>query len=236
MPRQNILAFSAVWAGLLVRTLAAPHVGGADRFPDLRGGNLFFGLGCASCHGKGWQTGPSLTDLPKRINHDWLVDFLEQPEHERMPALFDSIPEGKLRKAAIADIAAWLGTLRGELKFTPPRHANAERGSVLYREIGCMACHAPGGTPLPDLANKTSLVPLAHFISSTLEYRPFGQMPQVPMTAQEGVDIAAHLIGFRSSDPREAVPIKPWPAADANSVARGTRTSLVRASTATRTA
>lgn len=146
--------------------------------------------------------------------------------------MFGRIPEAE-RALAISDVAAWLGTLGEGQKFKLQRHADAERGSALYHEIGCVACHGPSaelkperktsrtGVPMPDLTAKTSLDALADFLKNTGDYRPDGHMPQLPMTEQESIDIASHLLDLQGSDPREAPQIKPWPLAGEESIERG---------------
>jgi mono/diheme cytochrome c family protein len=213
---------------LLTTAKAEPLIAGAERFPDHAGEILYNDLGCVRCHeGRGWP-GPTLVDLPKRIHYDYLLTFLKNPEHNRMPALFDALPDD-----AIRDVAAYLSTLSGDLKFKPQRHANAERGSALYHEIGCVACHAqtpdfkparpisPFAVPLPDLKKKTSLLALTDFLLNTGKYRSTPRMPLFPMDQQEALDIAAHLLDFQSSDPREAKDVKPWPKATEDMIRRG---------------
>lgn len=218
---------------LAISSQAAPLVVPAERFPDDAGNHLYKELGCGNCHEGAFDSAPSLLDLPKRVNHDWLLAFLKDPEHKRMPALFDNIPDAE-RDQAVSDVAAYLSTLKGDLKnFPQQRHANAERGSALYHEIGCVACHAPTpdfkpkrpvsplAIPLPDLKKKTSLLALNDFLLHTGKYRPNPRKPQFPLDQQEALDIAAHLLDFQSSDPREADAVKPWPKASADMIERG---------------
>ena len=235
-----VVAGICLWLGGLVSASAAPVIPGAGRVPATSaGGVLYNELGCANCHGGAAGTGPArrgpeLRDLSKRVEYDWVIRFLEDPQHDRMPMMFAALPEAE-RGQAIADVAAWLGTLNGgkKLSFKAHRHANAERGSALYHEVGCVACHAPTGdfkpprarsplaVPLPDLRRKTSLPALAHFLANTHQFRPDARMPQVPLETQEAVDIAAHLMDFQSSDPREAAGVSAWPKPAEGAVGRG---------------
>lgn len=224
---------------------SSPHVVGYERFhaeaPSAEGGAVLFSeLGCANCHGGSAaavpRKGPKLVDLAPRIGRDWLAAFLRDPEsaHEgsTMPAMLHGVAD-----ADIAAILAYLGTLGKGVKLGAPRHANAERGSALYHEKGCVACHAPtpdfrpphgGGNPEasplavahPDLTAKTGLLALAHFLGAPSRYRSDGRMPHLPLDVQESLDIAAHLLDYQGSDPRDADPVTPWPKDDA-AVAKG---------------
>ncbi|MGI9240037.1 MAG: hypothetical protein ACR2RV_04510 [Verrucomicrobiales bacterium] len=226
------LAGLAAWCCGMAGALAEPHVSAVDRFPAISGQLLYSGLGCGTCHGGARATGPSLADLSSRVDHAWVMDFLADPGHARMPAMFEALPEPG-RSQAISDVTAWLGTLGDGLTFAVQRHSDAERGSALYHEIGCVACHAPtadfkpvrtispDAVPMPDLQKKTSLLALQHFLSNTGEYRTDQRMPQFPLSNQEALDIAAHLLDFQSSDPREAAVLRPWPRAGVEAIARG---------------
>jgi cytochrome c553 len=96
-------------------------------------------------------------------------------------------------------------------------HANAERGDDLFRNRGCAACHptsdvnvAPAFlSRLANLTKKYSLPSLAAFLESPTTHRPDARMPAIPLTPQDAFDIAAHLLDFRTSDPRQAKPIAP---------------------------
>jgi cbb3-type cytochrome oxidase cytochrome c subunit len=93
-------------------------------------------------------------------------------------------------------IVSYLATLGNGLKFKKARHANAERGSALYHEKGCVACHAPTrdfrgpqgsglkltsalAVPLPDLGQKTTLTALEHFLADPSKFRPDSRMPRI---------------------------------------------------------
>lgn len=226
--------------------VARPHVAGYERFhagsPTVEGGAVLFSeLGCASCHGGSAvvvpRQGPHLVDLASRVDRDWVKAFLKDPESGRegspMPQMVHGLADGEVEA-----VVSFLGSLGKGVKFAADRHANAERGSALYHEKGCIACHAPTpdfhpphgdgkvvasplAIPHPDLKKKTSLEALTLFLTAPSKYRPDGRMPHFVLDRQESLDIASHLMDFQASDPREAPSVKKWPAGDPEKIAAG---------------
>lgn len=225
---------------------AQPHVVGYERFhsdrPSVEGGAILFSeLGCANCHGgssvKIPRKGPNLIDLSQRIDHEWLVKFLRDPETGRKGSTMPSMLHG-LKDGEIDAVIAFLGKGGEAIKFPIDRHANAERGSALYHEKGCVACHAPTADfksphgssegfnaalaiAHPDHNAKTSLEALNLFLFAPSNYRVDGRMPHIQLDKQEAMDVAAHLIDFQASDPREAKSVAAWPEAGKELGAQG---------------
>ncbi|MDF1754154.1 MAG: c-type cytochrome [Verrucomicrobiales bacterium] len=226
-------------------TEAAPLVVGYDRFhsdsPSVEGGAILYSeLGCANCHGGSNieipRKGPALHNLSNRINYDWLIEFLRNPQSSHPGTGMPGVTHG-LSEEDIKSIAAFIGKIGTPKKLKAGRHANAERGSSLYHEKGCVACHAPTpdyrgphgksvqpnklAVPLPDLGAKYSLTSLDFFLSNVSQFRTDGRMPHIDLTNEESIDLAAHLIDFQASDPREAPNISPWPKTNAAEIKRG---------------
>ena len=245
--RSKVLVFALVVNALAsLNIFASPHVAGYERFhsdqPSAVGGAILFSrLGCANCHGESPvatpRKGPNLVDLEERVDHDWITSFLKNPEAGRTGSTMPQMVHG-LSNEEVKSIIAFLGSKGKGIKFNNGRHANAERGSALYHEKGCVACHAPTadfhsphGSPNladfnlaiahPDLKKKTSLGALNDFLSAPARYRPDGRMPHLNLDRQETMDIAAHLMDFQGSDPTESNPVKAWPGADALVIGKG---------------
>jgi cytochrome c553 len=228
-----LLAFlcGAALAAPIVPAVSRSHA--ASSSPEV-GALLYSELACAACHGNPTpapaRQGPDLSLLADRAKPEWIIEFLKAPSSLRpgtsMPAMLHRIP-GNPHEIA-TDLAHYLSSLRPPQKTKPKSalHANAERGGDLFRHRGCAACHptentpAPGLSPFPDLSRKYSLLSLAAFLESPDKARPDNRMPSLSLTPQDSLDIAAHLVGFRTSDPRQAdklLPLSPEP----DRVARG---------------
>ncbi len=228
------------WLPALLATSlqAEPLVTGFERFHGGEatreaGALLYNELGCANCHGGAAsglprRQGPVLAEVKSRINAAWIAEFLAEPQAAKhgsmMPALFEGL-SAEEKAAQVEAVTHYLMTLKPLGKPSKPkvaRHANAERGSARFHQVGCVACHAPTPdfhpsagppkpeefssrpVPFPDLAKKYSLNTLAAFLENPDHVRPDGRMPHLGLTPEDAMDIATHLLDFRASDPREA--------------------------------
>ena len=237
------LGLFALWLMAAGAVDAEPLVTGYERFhagassPE-EGALLYSELGCANCHQHGPalpdRRGPVLGGIKDRAKGEWIAAFLDAPQQFKagtmMPALFEGLPKAE-KAAQIESVVHYLMSLQPVGKAAKPKvgkHANAERGSARYHQVGCVACHAPTPdfhpaagapkpedfssrpVPFPDLKAKYSLLSLAAFLGNPGHARPDGRMPDLGLSEEDTLDIASHLLDFRESDPREAAALAPF--------------------------
>jgi hypothetical protein len=183
-------------------------------------------LGCARCHQGAFPgvteppPGPSLADAGRRINREWLLDWLADPARvrpeARMPALFDPSREGFVERWIIAEHL--VGPTAAGKRASPVGDHRLGRRSFV--SIGCAVCHflpdadrstQPdfGRTPLTGLSDRLPAEELAAFLGNPHGRYPDGRMPRLPMPPEMSRDIAAYLLlwskptGSPSSPARE---------------------------------
>jgi mono/diheme cytochrome c family protein len=164
-----------------------------------RGRALVAALGCAACHAAGPHApaparGPDLGAVGDRTDARFLAGWLEDPRrfraHTTMPAMLDA--------AERRDVAAYLaGRKRAGAVAAPRVPADAAaRGKALFASVGCTACH--DARPLVGLGSKTNLPALVAYLRNPLAVDPSGRMPQMNLSEDEAVALAAHLLESRA--------------------------------------
>ncbi|QOV90271.1 cytochrome c family protein [Humisphaera borealis] len=239
----------AASASLVVPGFERFHAG---REASAAGGKLLVTeLSCTACHAAPQDAelqpkkGPILDGIAMRVSADWLRAFLADPQKAKpgstMPDMLAALPADK-RAGAVEALVHLLAT-QTKTDGKPEKlsgNISADRGMLLFHEIGCVSCHAPdpafkplaaptpaanaatkvvGDTParsvpLPDLKAKYSLETLARFLRNPLEHRPAGRMPDLMIDPQEAVDLAGYLVGWndvRSTGAPKVQTIKPDP-------------------------
>lgn len=204
----------------------------ADGLPALVQGRVLLGeLGCVACHDAGAReidaaAGPDLRTVGNRVEAGYLADYLRAP-HEREPGTV--MPDLLLRwrgaeRSDRADaLAHYLRSLSPAAPIAAPDDprsgadavatAAAQRGVVLYRRIGCSACH--GEEPPPSLREKYTIAALQTFLLAPHEARPSRRMPDFGLSPSEAHDLAWFLHGVPANVARTAAPVA------AERVARG---------------
>lgn len=207
-----------------------PIVPSFERFHAATGANLAAGgrlllgeLNCIACHRPEdvqapqltSRKSPILTDVGRRARPEYLVKFLANPHAVKsgtpMPDLLATLSAADRDKTALALVNFLVGGL--EVPELGSDLQAVQRGEKLFREIGCLACHAaPEGEkvasksamPLGNLKEKYSLASLAGFLQDPHKVRPAGRMPSLIQEGRDAVDLASYLIGnvdFKPKNP-----------------------------------
>ena len=186
------------------------------------GGRFLLGeLNCVACHQPDQglaahltkRSAPILDDVGKRIYPEYLLKYLADPHGTKpgtlMPDLLGSLAPAERQAAALALTNFLVGTgtvpqLSGDLQAS-------QRGQKLFKEVGCLACHAAHDdpktfsktvVPLGDLTQKYSIASLAAFLQDPHKTRPAGRMPNLIQENKEAIDLASYLIGNVEYKPR----------------------------------
>ncbi|MCH8931727.1 MAG: c-type cytochrome [Nitrospinae bacterium] len=111
-----------------------------------KGKKLFETVGCQACHkvkGNGELFGPNLTRIGNKVNPDWLVSWIKNPEEYNSNSI---MPNLRLTLEQASDISAYL------LQFDRKRPQTGveeklndpeliKLGKTLVRGRGCFSCH-----------------------------------------------------------------------------------------------
>jgi mono/diheme cytochrome c family protein len=115
-----------------------------------RGGELFQAYRCQACHrgehDEPAEPAPALAKHGSAIDRDWMIDWLMEPQRQTLHA---RMPQFGLSRGEAQIIAQHLLTPADDKAAeTLPDGADGSeiirRGEVLFRSIGCLACHTRG--------------------------------------------------------------------------------------------
>jgi mono/diheme cytochrome c family protein len=202
------------------REARRPCIPGFERFhalsdDPLEGGLLLAGeLGCINCHRSDEEAihrfapkqAPILSDVGQRVRPEWMMQFLADPQSIKpgttMPSLFSGWEEGERNEAVLALVNFLAST--GRPADRAPDTLAARRGAKLYREIGCLACHAPRDgkaqvsqattVPLEGVEEKYTVPSLSEFLKTPHAVRPSGRMPALHLNDNEAGELAQYLL------------------------------------------
>jgi cytochrome c551/c552 len=191
-------------------------------------------LNCVACHSAepaikkrlASKIGPVLGPEGLVKTPQYLRDFLTNPQLAKpgstMPDLLHGVAEKAEQVEALVHFLAFAsGATNG-----PPVAADefkVQQGSLLYHQVGCVACHAPQepasiltgrnpevattapnpihmqtlrdqSVPLGDLAREMTVESLARLLKEPLRVRPSGRMPSLSLSEPEANAIAMYLL------------------------------------------
>jgi mono/diheme cytochrome c family protein len=167
-------------------------------------------FGCARCHASAFPAvndpppGPSLADVGRRLNKNWVMLWLADPQKVRpdahMPAVFADDRNGFVERWIVAE-----SLLTGAKRSDDAPRGDHRRGRLAFVGLGCAACHF-----VPDIDRKqqkdlgqsaltglADVMPAADVVSFLLNPRmryPAGQMTHPPVNQAEARDIATYLL------------------------------------------
>jgi len=195
---------------LFFHEAAPPEVALVDR-----GGELYHAHRCNACHRR--ETQPSAEPAPalalagKTLDRDWLTDWLVEPQrqaaHARMPAFGFSRAEAQTIADALAQQAAELSLEK--LPEAPDEKDGTRRGEILFRTIGCLACHTHGsdgntliqhGGDLTHIGRKRSTAWIYGWLKDPAKLNQDHRMPVFKLADDERRSLAMYLSPGSNND------------------------------------
>ena len=162
---------------------------------------------------------PDLSYEGTAVQHDWLVQFLKNPETLR-PALIRRMPKFNLSDAEINTLSDYMLTVYQTPEFDrdsiPPSDltpAMAEQGKQLfYSKFACQSCHIADykndkgyiGPALAGTGKRFNAAWVYHWLKDPQTLRPGTIEPNQHMTDEEARNLTAFLMSLKSSGTKEA--------------------------------
>lgn len=180
--------------------------------PDLdlieRGSDLYEAHRCNACHRRDRdqpaEPAPALVQTTAALNRDWLIEWLVAPQkltpHARMPQFGLSRDDAR----AVAEFLLQVTSAKPAEDFdkgTDPKAAT-RRGEVLFRSIGCLACHTRGnegaaqvfgGGDLTHVGRKRTAGWLYRWLKEPEKLNSDHRMPVFKLTDDERRSLALFL-------------------------------------------
>jgi len=197
---------------------------------------------CSTCHSLavtragetkliGGDIGPELTKVGSKINPDWLINWLRDPEaylpHTRMPRYGWSDEDLYKVTQYIATKLADSDLLSNVPKLDPPTDAEVQLGRRLFTEKGCASCHlmeglnpqkdfgpdlsALGAKNASELEFGTAKIPhnLLSYIQAKLQdpvsVNPAARMPQYNWEPGDLDAVTTALLSMKGAPPTSAL-------------------------------
>ena len=147
------------------------------------GGHLFYEQGCVGCHtldAKGDAERIGLAGAGQKFRPSKLAEFLRAPEQHHADA---RMPNFGFTEAESSALEAFLRSL--DKSDPPPRPpGDPERGEILFKQSGCLNCHAAGDEMKTELPVPKALAELGSADCKAATY---------PLTGEDKAAIQAAL-------------------------------------------
>lgn len=181
----------------------------AELDPGMQGLVLMDEFQCNACHPGNAAANlvpssraPNLAWIGSNIDPSYIESFIADPHdtkpQSRMPDLMSSM-SAQERRSAATELTHYVVSLGEPTTATlQSEPESVQRGSKLFHEVGCVACHVPrdraGDPRFPEVNNKYSLDALVAYLKDPHAARPSGRMPNMRLTHWEAIDIASYLL------------------------------------------
>ena len=218
----TIVAFAseALWGSPVLVGLHGKHPLGERQVGEL----LIGELRCGACHedklprALKMKDSPDLSEVGSRINPEYLQRFIANPLKVQPGVMMPDMLVGHSpeKRKDVAEAIAHFLTARSSRTFSEVgvKQGDFSAGRKLFRDIGCIACHSPrdeqekeseghGLKSLAHVKEKYSHASLSEFLFDPHLANPSGRMPDMKLSKDESIDLAAYLVGKKVS------PIKP---------------------------
>lgn len=183
-----------------------------------QGRHDFAAFRCGRCHKSPHldapPPGPDLTHVAAGLTEPAILAKLKNPGQSNSAS---RMPHFQWRSGEAEAVAAYLignskPTKLSSTKIEKPQQ-DAEAGELLFRSLGCVACHqlgtigpdgAWGGPELTEIGRIRSLPWLLTWLDKPESLRPGQRMPKFELTKAERRQLAVYLSGQSSSSPAAA--------------------------------
>jgi len=177
---------------------------------------------CDRCHRNGEKTlsepAPSLAGVNGGLTADWIVNYLTRTEaqpQEKMPLFkFDQD-----KAAAVAAVLLSGKTIESEsLPKVKDRAVARRQGEILFRSVGCLACHTQGdegtnspygGGDLTALSKKRSREWVHAWLANPAELNRDHRMPVIKLSKEERAQLAIYLVPEDQSESENEPEVAP---------------------------
>jgi mono/diheme cytochrome c family protein len=185
-----------------------------------RGRLLIQDLNCVACHKPPAATltgraGPDLSTVGSRVNSQWILTWLENPQHFRPTAVMPGILRNDQDRRDVATYLATLKNPKADGRTVTATPDLAHTGEQLFNSIGCANCHNATGPSLDGQASKwASAAALSQYLLDPMAVDPSGRMPGMLLDQGQADALAAYLF-TATAHPRVPEFESSFPAGDA---------------------